>query len=202
MNYPEELSRLIFLITKLPGIGSRLATKIALHLVLNKDNTATNFISYLDESIKTLSACTRCGNMAKKNELCRICTSDSRTSDIIMVVEDISSLETIEESGGFAGKYHVLGGTLSPTNGITPMNLNISSFLERLEKEKPKEIIFALNPDLEGEATIMYLRQKIEEINTNLILTKLARGIPTGSDIEFLPGKTLSESIKQRTLFS
>lgn len=200
MSFPEELLKLSYLISQLPGVGSRLASKAAIYLALNPNNYTENLVTGIRTVIEKLSSCINCGNLSRKGERCKICSNSLRAEDQIMVVQDVSGLNTIEESGAYNGKYHVLGGVLSPSRGITPTDLNIDSLLKRLANGS-LEVIFALNPDLEGEATIMFLKEKIIKLNSLITFSRLARGIPTGSDIEFLPGKTLAESIKQRTLF-
>ncbi len=200
MSSPEELLKLSYLISQLPGVGSRLASKAAIYLALNPNNYTENLVEGIKSVIEKLGSCANCGNLSKRGESCRICRNNLRVEDQVMVVQDVSGLNTIEESGAYNGKYHVLGGVLSPSRGITPVDLKIEGLLKRLV-DGTIEVIFALNPDLEGEATIMFLKDKIIKINSNVKFSRLARGIPTGSDIEFLPGRTLAESIKQRTLF-
>ena len=182
--------------TRLPGIGRKTALRLVLHL-LRQDNSAVEAFS---ESVRKLRNeviyCKRCKNISDK-DLCSICASPSRDSSLLCVVEDIRDIIAIENTGQFTGLYHVLGGIISPMEGIGPGDLNIDSLIERVNSNKIKEIVFALSTTMEGDTTNYYLFKKLSHLNIKL--TVIARGISIGDELEYADEITLGRSIINRT---
>jgi recombination protein RecR len=200
MNLPKELLNLTNLIAKLPDIGPKLSTRIGIYLVLNRKDVATNLVKAIEEALSSVKECENCNNIAT-DRLCNICASNERDKSLVLIVEDIMDLQNIETSQEYVGTYHVLGGVISPMNGVGPDNLNIQDLLKRVMNDDIKEIIIALNPNIEGESTSMYLKDRLTQLKPDVKVSRLAIGIPAGSDIEYVSGKTIGESIRQRTLF-
>lgn len=195
MQIAEPLSIAIEEFSKLPGIGKKTAQRLALFIVKNE----TDFAEKLANSIlglKTkLKLCERCFNLSEE-ELCSICKSNKRDHTTLCIVEDINDVIAIEKANEFDGVYHVLGGVLSPLSGVTPDDLKIKELLKRFENENFKEIILALNPDTEGETTTLYLAKLIKPFGVKV--TRIARGIPIGGDLEFTDEVTIGKALLNR----
>lgn len=180
---------------KLPGIGKKTALRLVLHL-LKKDITEVNGFS---ESISRMRAeikfCTRCHNIADK-DLCNICADRSRKQDLICVVESIREVIAIESTQQYNGLYHVLGGIISPLDGIGPDQLNIDSLVNRVAVENTSELIFALSPNIQGDTTIYYISKKLS--GKEIRITTIARGIAFGGELEYADEMTLGRSISNR----
>jgi recombination protein RecR len=187
----EELS-------KLPSIGKKTAQRLALYLLKTDSEQFDSLIEALEDLKTKLKFCKRCFNLSEE-DLCTVCKSNKRDGEKICVVEEASDVIAIEKTHEYNGLYHVLGGVLSPLAGTTPDSLKIKEFLRRLENESIKEIILALNPDTEGEATALYLSKLIKPLKIKV--TRIARGLPIGGDLEFADEATIGRAIINRSDF-
>lgn len=200
MDFPSKLiEEAVNQISKLPGIGKKTALRLVLHLI--KDRPENTFA--LTEALNTLRSriryCSCCNNISD-NEVCHICTSQKRERSIICVVEDTRDVMAIENTAQYAGMYHVLGGVISPINGVGPADLKIESLVGRLSGESQvKEVILALSPTMEGDTTAFYINKRIKDLP--LRISVIARGVPVGGDLEYADEITLGRSILGRTLF-
>jgi recombination protein RecR len=190
---PPALDDLIEELTRLPGIGRKTATRLAFHLLKTQDNHAQNLANAIMRMKNRVRFCPVCFNLTE-NDLCNICSDQTRNKGQICVVEDSESLLMIEKTNQYDGVYHVLGGVISPLDGIGVDDLNVKSLLARLEPVE--EVILALNPSTEGEATTIYLARLIKPLHIKV--TRLARGIPLGGHLEFVDGLTLSKALESR----
>ena len=195
MQIAEPLQIAIEELSKLPGIGKKTAQRLALYLLKMDDDKAENLINSLHDLKTKLSFCPRCFNLSE-GDLCGICTNPKRDTSTICVVEEVSDIIAIEKTHEFNGLYHVLGGVLSPLSGVTPDSLKIKELLKRFENEDIKEVILALNPDTEGEATSLYLAKMIKPLNIKV--TRLARGLPIGGNLEFADEATIGRAMINR----
>ena len=198
MQIAEPLLVAIEELSKLPSIGKKTAQRLALYLLKSNDEQFKELIKALEDLKYKLKFCKRCFNLSE-DDLCIICKNTKRDSEKICVVEEANDVIAIEKTHEYKGLYHVLGGVLSPLTGITPESLRIKEFLERLEKESIKEIILALNPDTEGEATALYLSKLIKPLGIKV--TRIARGLPIGGDLEFADEATIGRAIINRSDF-
>lgn len=182
--------------SRLPGIGKKTATRLALHILKMKPER----VEKLSKSIVLLKEktifCKECGSLSE-NEICGICSNSIREKDIICVVEEAKDVFFIEHTGQYRGVYHVLGGKISPLDGIGPSELNFAKLIERVEKNNTKEVIIATNPDTDGETTALYIARILSKFN-NLKITKLASGIPIGSHIEYVDEITVLRALEGR----
>lgn len=192
---PKAIRDLTQELTRLPGIGPKTAQRLTLHLL----RQSPTMIERLADRLKSLHAdvqiCRRCFNLAEK-EICAICRQATRASKVLCVVGDVLDIESIERAGSYEGLYHVLGGVLSPLEGIGPDQLTLRELMERVEKEKIKELILALNPNTEGEATVRYIVNYLKDMP--ITISRLGRGLPTGGDIEFADAMTLNAAFDGR----
>jgi len=195
MQIAEPLLVAIEELSRLPGIGRKTAQRLALYLIRKDNQQFHNLISALENLKIKLMFCQRCFNLSE-DKLCVICKSAKRDNSIICVVEEASDVIAIEKTHEFNGLYHVLGGVLSPLTNITPESLKIKELLKRLEQEQVREIILALNPDTEGEATALYLSKLLKPLKVKI--TRIARGLPIGGDLEFADEATIGRSITNR----
>lgn len=182
-------------LSKLPGIGKRTAMRLALHLLKQDENHVKRLGESLIEMRSEIKFCKRCHNISEK-EICNICASPKRKPEQICVVEDIRDVIAIENTAQFNGLYHVLGGLISPMEGISPSDLQIDSLVNRVAEEQPQEIIFALAATVEGDTTNFYIYKKLKDFN--LKLSTLSRGVSIGDEIEFADEVTLGRSIIHR----
>lgn len=196
MQIAEPLSIAIDELSKLPGIGRKTAQRLAIHLLKAEELQVENLINSLRNLKTKLRFCSRCFNLTEE-EICIICKSEKRDKNIICVVEEVSDVMAIEKTHEYRGLYHVMGGVLSPLSGVTPDSLRIKELLKRFETEDIKEVILALNPDTEGEATSLYLAKLIKPLGVNV--TRIARGLPIGGDIEFADDATIGRAILNRS---
>jgi len=180
---------------KLPGIGKKTALRLVLHLIKQDEKEVTHFSETIAEMRNQIKFCNRCHNISDK-DTCNICANPSRKQDIICVVENIRDVIAIESTQQFNGTFHVLGGIISPLDGIGPEQLNIEPLINRVAKEETKEIIFALNPNIQGDTTIYYIGRKLKE--TPVKVTTIARGIAFGGELEYADEMTLAKSISNR----
>ena len=195
-QYPRTLNVLINELGKLPGIGDKMAQRLAFHILSITDREADNLSEAISNAKKSLRYCEVCGNLTDR-EKCRICEDESRDPSVICVVEspqDVLAMERIRE---FRGRYHVLHGTISPMDGVGPNDLNLASLVRRLQAEpEVNELILATNPNIEGEATAMYIATLLKE--TGIKITRLAHGLPIGGDLEYADEETLLKAIEGR----
>ncbi|MCH8034258.1 MAG: recombination protein RecR [Bacteroidetes bacterium] len=195
MQIAEPLAVAIEELSKLPSIGKKTAQRLALFILKMDDDRVDNLLKSIKELKTKLKSCSRCNNLSE-DELCEVCKSTKRDKSIICVVEEASDVIAIEKTHEFSGLYHVLGGVLSPLTGITPDSLKIKELLKRFEKEDIKEVILALNPDTEGETTSLYLAKLIKPLNMKV--TRIARGLPVGGDLEFADEATIGRAMINR----
>jgi recombination protein RecR len=185
--------------SKLPGIGKKTALRLVLHL-LKQSNEEVNFFSETIAKMKAeVKHCRRCFNIADA-DICSICANSFRKQEILCVVESIKDVIAIESTQQFNGVYHVLGGIISPLDGIGPNQLNIEALLQRIEKDQIKEIIFALNPNIQGDTTIYYIQKKLTPLTLQnpVHITTIARGIAFGGELEYADEMTLARSLQNR----
>jgi recombination protein RecR len=183
----------------LPGIGRKTALRLVLHL-LKQDKTVTaQFSAALNEMREGIRECSECHNLADA-ELCQICANPRRDRSLLCVIENIRDLMAIEETGQYRGLYHLLGGIISPIEGIGPADLNIDSLIDRVQKGEIKEVIMAISPTIEGETTVYYLAKKLQPAGVQL--SSIARGVSFGGDLEYADEITLGRSIVARIPYS
>ncbi|HMG83086.1 MAG TPA: recombination mediator RecR [Ferruginibacter sp.] len=180
---------------KLPGIGKKTALRLVLHLIKQDVNEVEHFSETIAKMREEIKFCSRCHNISD-HTLCNICSNPSRKQELLCVVENIRDVIAIESTQQFNGIYHVLGGIISPLDGIGPEQLNIDSLVQRVEKEPISEIIFALNPNIQGDTTLYYISKKIK--NRPVKITTIARGIAFGGELEYADEMTLAKSISNR----
>ncbi len=198
-EYPSKLiEQAVEEISKLPGIGKKTALRLALYLLKRPLNQTEQLSQALQDLRSQTKFCKKC-NMIADSDLCGICASDRRDQTLICVVEDIKDVMAIENTAQFQGVYHVLGGIISPMNGISPDDLTIDSLIQRVEKDSVKEIIFALSTTMEGDTTSYYISKKLR--NLTVKISTIARGIPIGGDLDYADEITLGRSILRRTAY-
>ena len=195
MVIAEPLEIAIQELSKLPGIGRKTALRLSLFILRQSDEDVENLVKAISNLKTQLRFCKECFNLSTE-ELCPICTDQNRDKKTICVVEDINDVIAIEKTNEFKGLYHVLGGVLSPLEGIGPGELKIKELISRIERLNPSEIILALNPSTEGEATSLYIANILKD--KNLKITRIARGIPIGSDLEFVDEATVVRALEGR----
>ncbi len=200
MALPKEIQNLSDLFSRLPNIGPKLSSRLALFLAVPGKDLAMKLSQSLDDIVVKIKTCSNCGNVTTE-EVCEICSDKLRDPKTMLIVEDPLDLVNIEATGEFQGLYHVLNGVISPINGIGPDDLNIAKLVERIKDLNCEEVIFALNPNIEGDATSMFIKEEIEKVNPSIKFTRLAKGIPAGGDIEFVSNQTIIDSMKSRTSF-
>ena len=191
----ESLDKLIGNLNKLPGIGIKTAQRLAYHIISLPESEAEELADAIVSAKRLVHFCPICGNYTE-NEICEICADAKRTGDVLCVVKDARDVLFMERMHEFHGRYHVLGGTLSPMDGIGPDDIRIKELLERVQKDNVKEVILATNPDVEGEATASYIAGKLKPLNVRA--TRLARGIPIGGNLEYIDDLTLSKALENR----
>ncbi|MBI2566178.1 MAG: recombination protein RecR [Candidatus Schekmanbacteria bacterium] len=187
--------RLVKELKRIPGIGTKSAERIAFHVVKLPDELAfalSDAIRHLKERVRP---CAVCGNLSESNP-CEICADEQRRGRALCVVEETNDLWAIESSGAFAGRYHVLGGALSPLDGVGPERLRIGELVQRIQEEAPEEIIVATNPTAEGEATAHYLACLLRPLGVRV--TRIARGVPMGGDLEYADPVTMAKALQGR----
>ena len=182
----------------LPGIGKRSALRLVLHLLDQSEKEVKDFTQAFLSLKEHLNFCSRCYHITEQ-KMCEICRNPSRSEDLICVVQDIRDLLAIESTQQFYGKYHVLGGVISPMDGIGPNDLKINELKERIVKENSKEIILALPATMEGDTTNFYLYRKLQETNVNITL--ISRGIGVGNQLEYIDELTLGKSLLDRSVY-
>ena len=199
MNYPKTILNLIESFKKLPGIGEKTAERLALSTLNMDDDTIETFSNSLIEVKKKIKKCDKCGSYTE-NELCDICLSETRDHSTMCVVEESKNVIQFEKVGTYNGVYHVLGGLISPLDGINPENINLSTLKKRIKDENIKEVILAIKPSIEGETTALYISKMLE--GEPIKITKIAHGIPMGADIDYIDPLTLEIAMEDRTTIS
>ncbi len=181
--------------SRLPGIGKKTALRLVLHLLKQEKKDVQQFSDIISQMREDIKFCSCCYNISD-NELCSICSNPGRKKDIVCVVENIRDVIAIETTEQYSGTYHVLGGVISPLDGIGPDQLTIEPLISRMLIGEIKEIVFALNPTIQGDTTIYYIRKKLN--NSSLKFTTIARGIAFGGELEYADEMTLAKSIRNR----
>jgi recombination protein RecR len=195
MKLPKDFKFLINELEKLPGLGPKSAMRLAIHLIQDKDSNAIALASALSQAKKNTRYCKNCGALSD-DEICEICSSHDRDHSKICVVENIVDLLAIERAGFYNGLYHVLGGVVSPLDGVDESEINLEGLYRRLDRIA--EIIFALPSSIEADATFLIMRERIEEVNPGIKLSKVAIGLPVGSNIDYADNLTLIRSFENR----
>lgn len=197
MILPEPVQNLINALSRLPGIGPKTASRLTFYLLRAPEDLSRDLALAL-QAIKTETAyCQTCFNITSAGRtICEICASTERDESVLCVVEEPLDVLALERTSGFTGRYHVLHGVLSPIEGVGPDDLKIRELIDRLREGQVKEIILATNPSLEGDATAMYLRQQVQPLGVRV--TRLARGLPVGGDLEYADPNTLLRALAGR----
>jgi recombination protein RecR len=202
LEFPSKLiEEAVNEVAKLPGIGKKTALRLVLHLVKENENRTTALTQALARLRANIRFCKTCHNISDEEE-CTICKSHRRDKSLLCVVEESKDVMAIENTAMFQGVYHVLGGIISPVNGIGPDELKITSLIDRVAQSKGgiREIILALSPTMEGDTTSFYIHKKLKDHSVKI--TSIARGVPVGGELEYADEVTLGRSITSRTLFS
>jgi recombination protein RecR len=193
--YEGPIQDLIDELSRLPGIGPKSAQRLAFHVVKQPPDDAKRLAEALLGAKERISFCQECGNVAE-GERCRICRDPGRDPTVLCVVEEPKDAATIEKAGVVRGRYHVLGGAISPLDGIGPEDLRVQELLDRVERQGVTEVIIATNPNLEGNATAMYVAALLKPLGVRV--TRLASGLPVGGDLEYADEVTLSQALEGR----
>ncbi|HVX92270.1 MAG TPA: recombination mediator RecR [Xanthobacteraceae bacterium] len=193
-----EIERLIQLLARLPGLGPRSARRAALHLIKKREQLMAPLASALQTAIDKIQICRVCGNIDTQNP-CTVCTDMRRDGSVIVVVADVADLWALERAHAVNARYHVLGGTLSPLDGVGPEDLSIDTLVTRAHAPEVKEVILALNATVDGQTTAHYITDLLQD--AKVAVTRLAHGVPVGGELDYLDEGTLAAAIRQRTPF-
>ena len=193
-----EIERLIQLLAKVPGLGPRSARRAALHLIKKKEQLLGPLAAAMGEAVDKVRVCSACGNVDTADP-CTICTDPRRDEATIIVVEDVADLWALERASAINARYHVLGGTLSPLDGIRPEDLNIRSLVSRVAEGGVTEVILAVNATVEGQTTAHYITDQLAGLDVRV--TRLAHGVPVGGELDYLDEGTLAAALRSRTAF-
>lgn len=193
--YAKPLNRLINELSKLPGIGGKTAQRLAFHILSMDDKEAMDLADAISNAKASMTYCSVCGNLTD-NDPCAICGDDTRDKSVICIVESPKDVVAMEKIREYRGYYHVLHGAISPMDGIGPDDINLKSLIVRLQDEAVKEIIIATNPNIEGEATAMYIARLIKP--SGIKVSRIAHGIPVGGDLEYADEVTLLKAVEGR----
>lgn len=200
MDYPSKvLAKAVEEISGLPGIGKKSALRLALHLLKQPESQAMALGDAIQKLVSDIKYCKECHNFSDF-EVCDICSNTKRNSELLCIVEDVRDVMAIENTGKYTGKYLVLGGKISPMEGIGPGQLNISSIQQKLETDSLKELIFALSATMEGDTTAYYIYKKFKQFNVKF--TSIARGISVGDELEYADEISLGRSIQNRVVYN
>lgn len=194
-EYPESIEELVENLRKLPSVGRKSAQRMALHIVNMEKDSIQEMIDSLANVKNKIKKCEICSNLTE-DSVCSICRDQHRREDIICVVEDVTNLLTIEKSNTFHGKYHVLNGLLNPNSLIDPESIGVDQLLDRVNSGKVKELIFAISPTVEGETTMLFIKELLA--GKNIEITRIASGIPVGGNLEYFDEITLSKAMEDR----
>ncbi|WP_167628408.1 recombination mediator RecR [Listeria valentina] len=195
MHYPEPITKLIDSFMKLPGIGPKSAARLAFFVLDMKEDDVFNFAKALVDAKRNLTFCSVCGHITDQDP-CYICSDTSRDRSVICVVEEPRDVIAMEKMRDYNGLYHVLHGTISPMDGVGPEDINIADLIKRLQNEEVEEVILATNPNVEGEATAMYISRLVKP--SGIKVTRIAHGLPVGGDLEYADEVTLSKALEGR----
>lgn len=195
MHYPEPISKLIDSFMKLPGIGPKTAVRLAFFVLNMKEDVVLDFAKALVNAKRNLTYCSNCGHITDQDP-CYICEDPRRDKSVICVVQDPKDVIAMEKMKEFNGQYHVLHGAISPMDGIGPEDIKIPELLKRLQDDIVQEVILATNPNIEGEATAMYISRLLKP--TGIKITRIAHGLPVGGDLEYADEVTLSKALEGR----
>jgi recombination protein RecR len=193
-----EIERLIQLLARLPGLGPRSARRAALFLIKKRETLMAPLTTALQTAMEKIEICKMCGSIDTQNP-CTVCTDGRRDPSILVVVADVADLWALERAHAVNSRYHVLGGTLSPLDGVGPQDLSIDALISRVHSEPVTEVILALNATVDGQTTAHYITDLLR--GAKVKVTRLAHGVPVGGELDYLDEGTLSAAIKQRTLF-
>ncbi|WP_346907007.1 recombination mediator RecR [uncultured Roseibium sp.] len=193
-----EIERLIQLLAKLPGLGPRSARRAALHLIKKKDQLLVPLAEAMGVAVEKIGICSVCGTV-DTSDPCVICSDPRRDQSVLVVVEDVADLWALERAAAINARYHVLGGTLSPLDGVGPEDLNIASLIERCGSEAIEEVILAINATVEGQTTAHYVTDQLSHLDVKV--TRLAHGVPVGGELDYLDEGTLAQALRARTQF-
>jgi recombination protein RecR len=193
-----EIERLIQLLARLPGLGPRSARRAALHLIKKREQLMSPLAAAIQTAIDKIQVCRTCGNIDTQNP-CTVCIDQRRDASMIVVVADVADLWALERAHAINARYHVLGGTLSPLDGVGPQDLTIDTLVTRAHAAEVKEVILALNATVDGQTTAHYITDMLAD--AKVAVTRLAHGVPVGGELDYLDEGTLSAAIKSRTPF-
>jgi len=193
-----EVEKLIQLLAKLPGLGPRSARRAALHLIKKKDQLLIPLAQAMGVAVERVTVCSTCGTVDTCDP-CTICSDPRRDASTIVVVEDVADLWALERAGALDCRYHVLGGTLSPLDGIGPEDLTIAQLIDRVAQGEVSEIVLAVNATVEGQTTAHYITDRLRGFDVRV--TRLAHGVPVGGELDYLDEGTLAQALKARTSF-
>lgn len=194
-SFPVAIENLIVQLARLPGVGPKTAQRLAFHLLSLEPSSVRELTDAIMIAKETIGYCERCFNLAE-GSTCRICQDPGRRSDVLCVVEDPRDIAAMERTHDFRGLYHVLQGAISPMDGIGPDQLRVRELLERLQSNGISEVIIATNPNIEGEATALYLARLIKPLG--ILVTRLAHGLPVGGDLEYADEMTIARALEHR----
>lgn len=189
------IDELVTELARLPGIGKKTALRLTYHLLRQPQAQSQRLAQALENLTDRVRSCSRCHNFTEA-ELCDLCSDPRRDGGIVCVVEQPADIASVERAGTYRGLYHVLGGRLSPLDGVGPNDLTIAALLDRLDREQVQEVILATNPSVEGEATALYIQRQL--VGRDLRITRIARGLPLGGDLEFADGGTIAQALSAR----
>lgn len=195
MKYPTTLQNLIECFRKLPGVGEKTAERYALAVLDLDQDVIDQFSSSVANTKTKIKRCKICNNLCE-DELCDICKDESRDKELLCVVEDPKSIILFERIGTFGGYYHVINGLISPLDGINPEDLEIDKLIDRIKNNNIKEVVLAVKPSIEGETTSLYISKKLKD--TDVIVSKIAHGVPLGTDIDYVDSLTLELALENR----
>ncbi len=195
MFYPQTIQKLIECFKKIPGIGDKTAERYALAVLDLDEDVINQFAQSISDSKSKIKRCTKCNNYAE-DDLCDICKDKKRDKNLLCVVEDPKSIVLFERIGSYNGYYHVINGLISPLEGINPEDINLDALIARIKKDKVKEVILAVKPSIEGETTSLYISKLLS--NTDVIVSKIAHGVPLGTEIDYVDTLTLELALENR----
>lgn len=199
MNYPSTIKNLIECFKKLPSIGEKTAERLALSVLNLDEETIELFSKSLKDTITKIKKCKKCNNLTE-NDFCEICLDKNRNLKTICVVENLRNINLFEKVGSYNGLYFVLNGLISPLDGVNPEDINIEQLIKRIDEEKIKEVIIAVKPSIEGETTALYIVKLLEK--KDVIVSKIANGVPIGADMEYIDSLTLEKALENRNKIS
>lgn len=198
MLLPKSFLVLVNEIEKLPGIGSKTAFRLALHLLLSSDSNISTLAKAILDAKQNIKVCQICGNLTESDSICEICKDAKRDKGIICIVENIQDLIAIERTDHYKGIYHVLGGLISPVENIDESDINLDSLIQRVKNVEVKELIYAIPRSLEADATFIIIKQRLKELGIKTRLTRFATGLPVGGHIDYVDNITLIQSFENR----